>query len=48
MRCDLCWSNAYGQYVLTNKETDAIDDVYYLCNDCLNNIDKNKYLIERN
>ena len=44
MRCKLCWANACGQYVLTNKETDEIEDVMYLCEDCLKDIDKDKYI----
>lgn len=48
MRCKLCWANAYDQYVITNKETDEVEDVMYLCKDCLEDIDTDKYLIERN
>lgn len=34
MRCDLCYNNAYKQYVITSKETDEIEDVSYLCDGC--------------
>lgn len=49
MRCDRCWNNAQKEYVLTNKETDEVEDVSYLCDDCLNSIIKeNKLLVEAN
>lgn len=46
MRCSKCWKNAYKKYILTNKQTDNIEEVCYLCEDCIKELN-NIYLLER-